>query len=109
MPRTKETQKANGWLAMNRLAEEFLGVKMEKKSVEVEYNSTKRTLINRMDGQNIVVTDKYTITYFNNPQQRVDIERLKVERPDIYEKFLKPTDHWDLTVRESVPAKTQVA
>ena len=91
--------KTIGWLSLDKLAAMFLEIKDRKKSIEIEYNATKANIIAKLDGNLVVESDQYFISYANNQKQVLDVARLKLERPDIYEKFLAPQDCWVLMVK----------
>lgn len=98
----------NGWKSLDSLAEDFLSAKAAKKVAEAEYNSLKSTIVNKMDGQLLVETDRYIIQYVNNERQILDIDRLKTERPELYLHYLKSQDYWTLGVNERT-SSTRIA
>lgn len=86
---------------VNAIIETLDAMQADYKSLEADIDRQKNELRARLKTFETGMTNKYRITWKNEPDNRLDIERLKKEEPGIYEKFM-PTDKTKRVLRFSI-------
>lgn len=79
--------------AIDSISDEIKALEQQKKEYE---NRLKLKLENATEGH----SQRHKVTYKTVVLNRVDSKRLKVEVPDIYEKFIKPSSSRRLTIKK---------
>lgn len=79
--------------AIDSISSEIKALEQQKKEYE---NQLKLKLENATEGH----SQRHKVTYKTVVSNRVDSKRLKVEVPDIYEKFIKPSSSRRLTIKK---------
>lgn len=79
--------------AIDSISSEIKALEQQKKEYE---NQLKLKLENATEGH----SQRHKVTYKTVVANRVDSKRLKVEVPDIYEKFIKPSSSRRLTIKK---------
>lgn len=79
--------------AIDSISSEIKALEQQKKEYE---NQLKLKLENATEGH----SQRHKVTYKTVVSNRVDSKRLKVEVPDVYEKFIKPSSSRRLTIKK---------
>ncbi|MFS0817112.1 lambda-exonuclease family protein [Lysinibacillus sp. 1P01SD] len=79
--------------AIDSISHEIKALEQQKKEYE---NQLKLKLENATEGH----SQRHKVTYKTVVSNRVDSKRLKVEVPDVYEKFIKPSSSRRLTIKK---------
>ena len=96
--------KKTNWNPFNVLVGRFLEAKENKKHIQIGYDYAKEQLVQALEGAASVETDLYVVTNTTQERKVLDVEALKLNRPDIYQQFLKPSYACVLTAREKKAA-----
>ena len=84
----------------NKLAESIQALQQDQKLLEDTIDKEKNVLRAMLGDKAVGLTNRYKITWKGQVTERLDTAKLKIEKPQIYSEFLKPTSSRVLRITE---------
>lgn len=100
MRRRNTKQRPNPWEVFDRICKLFLATKNDKKEAEIAFNAAKAALLEQLGDNRTLCSERYAVVYATSSRTTLDVQRLKIERPDIYNAYLTESKYSTLSVDE---------
>jgi len=76
----------------NKLCESIAGLVADSKGIDAQIETSRNELRAMLKGSAIGKTDTYRVTWKNQITNRIETDRLKNDAPEVYAKYLKPSE-----------------